>query len=358
MAKTFRVAGINFDHMHMGDLLRLVHQHHRAEIVGIADETASRMETTIQNFSIPRDRVFADWKTCLEQTKPDVVILCPATARHAEYVEHVAPYGVNVLLEKPFAASVAEADRMILAVANGGGKMVINWPLAWYPPHRTAKRLLDQGAIGDLLELHYYDGNRGPLAHRADKVEVSEAEMATEKSDSWWYQKSAGGGSLLDYLGYGVTLGTWFQSGRAPLEVTSTTWAAPGLAVDEHSITVCRYEHGLSKFETRWGTFSDPWTHQPQPRCGFVLVGSSGTIASYDYAPVIHVQTRANPETHDIPVDTLSAPHDNPINHFLHCLETGESVIGPLDPQLCRLAQRMVDSAVLSSQEKRSIPLL
>ena len=39
MAKSFRVAGINFDHMHMGDLLRLVHQHPQAEIVGIADET-------------------------------------------------------------------------------------------------------------------------------------------------------------------------------------------------------------------------------------------------------------------------------------------------------------------------------
>ena len=358
MAKSFRVAGINFDHMHMGDLLRLVHQHPQAEIVGIADETPSRMEAVIQNFDIPREQVFEDWKTCLEQTKPDVVILCPATAKHADYVEYVAPYGVNVLLEKPFAASLADADRMILAMTKGGGHMVINWPLAWYPSHRTAKRLLDEGMIGDLLELHYYDGNRGPLYHRADKLEVSEAEIVREKLYSWWYQPSFGGGSLLDYLGYGVTLGTWFQGGRAPLEVTSTTWATPGLGVDEHSITVCRYEHGLSKFETRWGTFSDPWTHQPQPKCGFVLVGSAGTIASYDYAPVVHVQTRAQPASHDIPVDVLTAPHDNAINHFLHCLETGEAVIGPLDPQLCRVAQRIVDSAMLSSLQKRTVALI
>jgi glucose-fructose oxidoreductase len=88
-----------------------------------------------------------------------------------------------------------------------------------------------------------------------------------------------------------------------------------------------------------------------------VLVGSAGTIASYDYAPVIHLQTRANPETHDIAVDVLSAPHDHAINHFLHCLETDETVIGPLDPQLCRLAQRIVDSAMLSSQQKRTVAL-
>ena len=49
----------------------------------------------------------------------------------------------------------------------------------------------------------------------------------------------------------------------------------------------------LSKFETRWGTFTDPWTLQPQPKCGFVIVGSEGTISSYDYEEVIRVQTRA-----------------------------------------------------------------
>ena len=76
---------------------------------------------------------------------------------------------------------------------------------------------------------------------------------------------------ILDYLGYGVTLGTWFQGGRAPLEVMTMVDKKPGLEVDEHSITIARYAHGLSKYETRWGTFTDPWTLQPQPKCGFVL---------------------------------------------------------------------------------------
>ena len=57
-----------------------------------------------------------------------------------------------------------------------------------------------------------------------------------------------------------------------------------GLEVDEHSITVARYAQGLSKFETRWGTFTDPWVTQPQPKCGFVITGTHGTISSYAYA--------------------------------------------------------------------------
>jgi hypothetical protein len=76
-------------------------------------------------------------------------------------------------------------------------------------------------------------------------------------------------------MGYGTTLGSWHLNGRAPLEVTCT-WNIPdGLEVDEHAIAVLRYPFGLSKTETRWGTFTDPWTHQPQPKCGFVLTGGA-----------------------------------------------------------------------------------
>ena len=353
--RTWKVAGINFDHMHMGDLLRLVHTHPHAEIVGIADENPARMQGAILNFQIPPERVYTDFRKCLEETQPDVVILCPSTAQHADYVEWVAPYGVHVLVEKPFAHSLEGADRMIRAMK---GRMVINWPLAWYPSHRTAKRLLDEGAIGEVLEVHFYDGNRGPLYHLADKVEVTEEEVRREKPHSWWYKKASGGGSLLDYLGYGVTIGTWYHGGKAPLEVTTTVWGDEGLEVDEHSVTVCRYAYGLSKYETRWGTFTDPWVTQPQPKCGFVLVGTDGTLSSYDYEPVVRLQTRARRESHEIPVDPLEAPHHNPIHHFLYCLESGEPVIGPLDPKLARVGQQIVDSAVLSAQEKRTVRLL
>ncbi|MDQ2730028.1 MAG: Gfo/Idh/MocA family oxidoreductase [Armatimonadota bacterium] len=355
--KKWKFAGINFDHMHMGDNLRMVHEHPSAEIVGLSDEEPARMESSAQRFGIPRDRVFANYQECLEKTQPDVVLLCPATARHAEWTEKVAPAGVHILMEKPFAASLQEADRMIRAVEATGKRLAINWPLAWYPPHVTSKRLIDDGVIGEVLEVHYYDGNRGPLRHLADKVETSE-EFAERKGESWFYQRKSGGGSLQDYLGYGVTLGTWFQGGRSPLEITCMVDEPPLLEVDEHSITIARYAQGLSKFETRWGTFTDPWTHQPQPKCGFVIMGTAGTISSYDYEKTIRVQTAQKPEGEEMPVDVLQPPHQNPVQYLIHCLETGQPIEGPISPQLCRIGQQIIDSAVLSAREKRTVSLL
>lgn len=355
--KKWRFVGVSFDHIHLGDLLSMVYKHPNAEIVGLYDEQPERMTETARRFHIPAERLYTDLDTCLTDTAPDFAILCPATARHAEFVERTAPFNVHILVEKPFAASLADADAMIAAMERTGKRLFINWPLAWYPCHRTAKRLIDEGAIGDVLEVHYYDGNRGPLRHLADKQEVSEEEAERMRAESWWYRTDKGGGSLLDYLGYGVTLGTWFLNGRAPREVTCITDAPDKYHVDEHSMTIARYDCGLSCYETRWGAFTDPWTFQPQPKCGFVLAGSKGTISSYDYEPTVRLQTQSHPEGFDHPVDVLKSAYQNPINHIIHCIETGEVETGPLSPSLCRIGQRIVEGALISVMDGRTVPL-
>lgn len=354
--KKWKIAGVNFDHMHMGDLLRLVHEHPCAEIVGIADEQPERMEWSIGQFGLSRDRVFTDYRACLERTKPDLVILCAATGLHAEWTEKVAPFGAHVMVEKPFASSLEDADRMIAAMERAGKRLAINWPLRWVASHVAAKRLVDEGGIGELTEVHYYSGNRGPLYHTAAKIELHPT--AEDKARSWWYKKAAGGGSLLDYLGYGTTLGTWYHNGRKPLEVTSVTDHTEGLEVDEHSITVARYAAGLSKFETRWGTFTDPWVHQPQPKCGFVLKGTLGTVSSYDYEGMVRIQTAEHPAGFEVRADPLEAPGQNPIQYILDCIERGLPIEGPLSPEVSRIGQQIVDTAYRSAIEKRTLPLI
>lgn len=358
MTRKWRIAGINFAHMHMGDNLRMVFEHAQAEIVGIADDNPDTMRDAQQNFNLSQEQVFTDYRNCLEKTRPDIVILCPPTAEHGTWIENIAPYDVHILMEKPFAATLAEADRALRAMAQTEKQLAINWPLAWYAPHVMVKELIDQGRIGKLLQVHFYDGNRGPLWHRADKVDVSAETVAREKPRSWFYQQAAGGGSLLDYLGYGTTLGTWYHNGQMPVEVTCTVDQPAGLEVDEHSITVARYESGLSKFETRWGTFTDPWTHQPQPQCGFVIVGTKGTLSSYDFAKTIRLQTEQDPGGSDLPVKPLSPPYQNPIQCVIDCIEHDRDIEGPLSPRISRIGQQIVDTAFQSAREKKTLPLI
>jgi len=354
--RTWKIAGINFDHFHMGDLLRYTHEHPRAEIVGISDEQPVRMEEAVCKGLVARDRAFTDYRQCLEKTKPDVVILCPAASKHGEWVKRVAPYGPHIMVEKPFAGTLKEADSMVTAMPRGK-TLMINWPLQWVRSMRKAHELVERGTVGDVTNVWHFGGNRGPLWHGADKDVKTPAQVAKEKPHSWFYKRAHGGGSLLDYLGYGTTLGTWYQGGKRPIEVTATVDEPAGLEVDEHSIVVARYAHGLSKFETRWGTFTDPWTIQPQPKCGFVIAGTEGTISNYDYDDFVTVQTRKRPLPHRIAAPAMKAPHQNPVQYLLHCLDTGKPLEGPVSLRISRIGQEIVDAAVRSAKLKRTVKL-
>ena len=163
---------------------------------------------------------------------------------------------------------------------------------------------------------------------------------------------------MLDYLGYGTTLGTWFHGGRRPIEVSAVVNTPRGLEVDEHSITVARYASGLSQFETRWGTFTDPWVHQTQPKCGFILKGSEGTISSYTYEKSVRLQTRRCPGGTVVKADVLKSPYENPIQYLIDCLGRDRPPEGPLSTQVSRIGQEIVDAAIRSARTGRVVRLV
>jgi len=365
----YTVAGINFAHFHMGDILGLVADNPDTELVAICDEDQEAatlgLEDTAEEFGLDDDQVYTDHVACLEEADPDVVVLCPSPADHVEWVENVAEYGVHVVLEKGTALTEDGYDRMIDAMEAGGGTFVTNWPLAWYRSHRTTKRLVDEGTIGDVVEVHYYDGNEG--SGRFTKVEYTDAgemhfageDMEEAGAETWWHQEAAGGGSLVDYLGYGTNLATWFRDGELPVEVSTETFTPEWSEVDTQSVTVAKYEgKGLSKFETRWGTFTDPWITQPQPKCGFVVTGTEGTISSYDYEDTVYVQDEENREGYEVEVDELEPPLENQIQYLVHCLENDmDPEFEPLSPSHCRESNRILVAARESARRDETVQL-
>ena len=77
-----------------------------------------------------------------------------------------------------------------------------------------------------------------------------------------------------------------------------------------------------------------------------------------DYGQVVRVQTRERPEGFEVPVDEPTGVNRDPIAHWVHHLETGAPLIGPLTVEISRLGQRIVDTALESARCKRTLPLL
>lgn len=348
---------LGFDHMHAGDQLRLAAANPRAELVGAWDEQPGRARGVLADLGLPESLLRTDVTELLERASPDIVVVCSTTAEHVRWTEFLAAHRVHVVVEKPFASSLADADRMIAAMRDTGRTLTVNWPLAWYPPHRTTRRLIAEGAIGGVVAIHYFDGNRGPLKHVHDKHAIATADDPATKNASWWYQSAAGGGSLLDYLGYGVTLGTWFRDGELPHEVTAVTHVPAGLAVDEQSVVTAAYAGGLSTFQTRWGTFTDPWTVQSAPRCGFTVVGAAGVITSWDYADHVTLHTAARPHGVAVPVDVLAPAERDHLSFLIDALERDVPIDGPSSWGVSRAGQQIVDAAVASAHRRTTVSL-
>ena len=353
----WRVAVVGFEHMHAGDQIAVVTELDSTVLAGVYGDDVDLMTTVCDELAVPSDVRFADLDTLMAGARPDIAVICSTTGEHRRLVEYFASRNVHVLLEKPFAAGIGDAHAMVAAARAGSVQLGINWPLAWYPVHRTAQRLIADGAIGAVTEVHYYDGNRGPLFHTHGKREIDPAAVAATKAATWWYDAAQGGGSLRDYLGYGTTLATWFRDGELPSEISAHVHRAPGDDVDEQAVVVASYPAGLSTFQTRWGTFTDPWTHQPHPRCGFVIVGTGGTIASFDYADAVQLQTDAHPEGVAVPVDTLEPQESGGIANLVHALDTGTSLTGPISWQTSLAGQRMIEAAHTSAQSGKSVLL-
>lgn len=342
---TWRFVGANFDQMHMNTNLQWVDDHPDASVVGVCDEipetSTGSLSDAVETLGLENESVFDDLDACLSKTDPDVVIGCPRNSLHGEFVERVAPYGVDVVIEKPLAVTLADADRMIEAMAESEGQLYINWPAAWDAERHTLRRLVDDGVIGDIVELQYYGGNSG-----------------APPDDSWFYDPDDGGGSMLDYLGYGSTFSTWFRDGELPESVTAESYTPSDGPVDVQSATICRYEDGLSTLQTTWRMLTNPWEVQPMPAKGYEIVGTKGTISNRTREDTIRVTTTDEPEGYAVEVDELEPRYRNLAHYVVHCLETGAEPEGPLDPQFCRRAHRIVETARQSASEGKRLDLV
>ncbi|MEO7586690.1 MAG: Gfo/Idh/MocA family oxidoreductase [Arachnia sp.] len=350
----FRVVGVGFDHMHIGDQLAVAMAHDGVEIVGAYDSPAHphRAQEVLDSLGLDVP-VFHDLDDLLAAVSPDLAFICVPTLDHAEVVTHLAAAGVHVIIEKPLSDSEAGARLIVDAAQTSRALVTVNWPLAWEPSHRTARRLIAEGMIGRVTEVHFYDGNRGPLHHGHGKIEFHPS--TEDKAGSWWYDPSLGGGSMRDYLGYGTTLGTWFRDGEMPYAVTAASFVPEGLAVDEQSVVIGHYTDGLSVFETRWGTFTDPWTTQPQPKCGFIINGSAGSIASWDYEDEVTLHSQGGVQV--IPADEIAPEDASALANVIAHLRDGRPLDQPLTLETTSAGHAIIEAAVRSAQTGRRIDL-
>lgn len=123
------------------------------EIVAVADADPEA-RASVQAMT-GAQRGYADWRAMLERERPDIVCLCSREpVGRPDLVAAVAAAGCHIYCEKPMAADLADADRMIAAADAAGVRFAVAHPGRHARALRIARAMVRDGRIGRLLALH------------------------------------------------------------------------------------------------------------------------------------------------------------------------------------------------------------
>ncbi len=85
------------------------------EIVALCDIVDAKMNKTIENFNLPGNtKKYSDYKEMLQNEKPELVAICTESGKHGKIALDCIEAGSNLIIEKPIALSLEEADQIIL----------------------------------------------------------------------------------------------------------------------------------------------------------------------------------------------------------------------------------------------------
>jgi predicted dehydrogenase len=122
------------------------------EVVAVADEDDKGRAAAAERLGARA--AYADYRQMLDKEQPQIVSVADRRLdRHRDMVVACARAGASVLLEKPFARTLAEADEMVTACEMHHVKLAIAHQTRYSPRLRVVRDLIGDGRLGDVLEL-------------------------------------------------------------------------------------------------------------------------------------------------------------------------------------------------------------
>lgn len=337
MAEKLRIAALGLAHDHVWTNLRQLAELKDAELVAGAGENAALRTQFVEKTGCKA--VYSDYETLLDKEKPDAVFGFTATAHHAHVVELCAARGIHTLIEKPMAATLEQADRMLTASRKAGTILMINWPTAWNRGIRTAHRLVREGRIGQLWQLLWRGGHCGP-----DELGCS------EHFCGFLFDKHLNGaGAFNDYGGYGASMCALFLGRPHQVVGVAGRLLKTHLPVDDNGMMILRYPQAMCRLEMTW---TEAVPHKP-PHDVF-LYGTEGTLIA---GKEVMLYTRKNKEGESIALDDLPAGETHGPEHFVACIRGGTAPNFLTSPDISHAAQEIMEAGLLSATSGTAVSL-
>jgi predicted dehydrogenase len=312
-----------------------------------------RAESFGRAFNVPH---FTDLQEMMEKCRLDVVSVLTPSGTHAANVLALAPYGKDIVVEKPMALTLDDADAMISACDEHGVRMFVVKQNRFNVPVVKMREALDAGRFGKLF--------LGTVRVRWCRTQEY------YDQDSWRGTWSQDGGVLANQASHHIDLLEWMMGGIESVFAKGVT-ALVKIETEDTAIATLKFKSGAL------GCIEATTAVRPKDLEGSIsLLGSSGSVEIGGFAVnELKVWNFADPIAED--GDMLTKYSVNPPNvygfghqayyeHVVDCvthdgrvlvdgiegrrslelitaiyesIETGKEVHMPVSPQRCRLGK-------------------
>lgn len=126
--------------------VRTYSQNPRSEIVAISDINEERGKAIGERYGV---RYYKDYRELLKDKTIDAVSVATPDFLHKEPCIDAAEAGKHILVEKPLATTVEDAEAIVKAARKAGIKLMVDFHNRWNPPFAQAKASLSEKEIGE-----------------------------------------------------------------------------------------------------------------------------------------------------------------------------------------------------------------
>jgi predicted dehydrogenase len=298
LLSTLRLGIAGMSHDHVNGILN-DYQHGKVIIVGIAEADKQLRAKYKERYKLPDSIFFDDLKKMVTTKKPDAVLGYNPVAKHIDVVEICAPLGISVMVEKPLAATLAQAKRMEFLALKYYIKLLTNYETTWYPSYQQVYNMASKDSIGRIRKMVVHDGHQGPK-------EIG----CSPEFLSWLTDPELnGGGALIDFGCYGANLMTWLMEGQKPIAVTAVArhFKLNVYPKVEDDVNI------LIEYPTATGLVEASW-NWPFSIKDLEVFGDKGYMHAFDKNNML---TRVNDTQSNANITTaLEPPLDNPVTYL------------------------------------------
>jgi predicted dehydrogenase len=217
-------------------------------------------------------RTYATYQEMLDDSSIDAVSVCSANVSHAEITIAALKAGKHVLCEKPMAVTLQECEEMVKVANLSGRYLMIGHNQRLAKAHVKAKKLIEEGRIGEILSFRTTFGHGGPETWSIDPGK-----------NVWFFDRSKSVMGAMADLGVHKTDLIHFLTGQTIIETTARLITQDKrdkngdlIGVDDNAICIYKLSGGAI------GTMTASWTFYGAEDNSSILYGTKGILRIYD----------------------------------------------------------------------------